>query len=239
MKMHELDWPAGVELEPAKDADTLAERLAVQVRLWLEEALGERGEASLAVSGGSTPIPFFRALSAVELEWHRVTVTLADERWVTVDNPDSNERLVREHLLQGPAAEARFIGLKQPQQSATEGQKSCERALAAVPWPLDVVILGMGNDGHTASLFPDAPELHEAMASKNREHCIAVHPPTVAQARMSLTRRTLGEARHCVLHLKGEQKLETLKKALTDCAAEHEMPIRAFLRPKLRVYWSP
>lgn len=239
MKMHELNWPDGVEPVIDQDADALATRLAEKVSQWLAEALSQRGQASLAVSGGSTPMAFFRALGGAKLDWSRVFVTLADERWVPPDHDDSNERLVRENLLQGAAASARFIGLKQPQDSAVEGQTACEAALAALPWPLDVLILGMGNDGHTASLFPDAPELAKALGEGNVHQCIAVHPASTPQARMSLTGRALLEARHTVLHLKGEQKLETLERALADVDAVLEMPIRAFLRAGLKVYWSP
>lgn len=238
MRMHDLNWPAGVRTVEDSDADRLAARLADQVRDWLAQALALRGRASLAVSGGSTPVAFFRALSCTELDWSRVAVTLADERWVSPENTDSNERLVREHLLQDAAAAATFIGLKQPQDSALDGQPDCEEALAALPLPLDVLVLGMGNDGHTASLFPDAPELPEALDFNSPRNCIAMHPASAAQERMSLTARTLSEARHTVLHLKGEQKLVTLDRALGDVSATLEMPIRAFLKPQLQVYWS-
>lgn len=238
MKMHELDWPKGVELVVKNDVDALAQALAEQVRLWLQHALEQREHASLAVSGGSTPVAFFRVLSEADIDWSRVYITLADERWVGPEHPDSNEKLLRENLLQHKAASAIFVGLKQAGDSAAEGQPACEKALAQMPWPLDVLILGMGNDGHTASLFPDAPELTEALAPRNSNRCVAVHPPSVAQARMSLTRSTLEQAQHTVLHIKGEQKLETLQQALAGLQAVPEMPIRAFLRPKLRVYWS-
>lgn len=239
MKMHELDWPEGVELVIKTRAEALAESLAEQVSLWLRQALEARGRASLAVSGGSTPKLFFQALSQASLDWSRVSVTLADERWVPTDHNDSNERLVREQLLQNNAAKARFIGLKQPGAAAGDGQEACEQALAALPWPLDVLILGMGNDGHTASLFPEAPELDQALARDNPRRCIAIHPPAVPQARISLTRSALTQARQTVLHLRGEAKLDTLKQALGNLGAVSEMPIRAFLKPRLRVYWSP
>lgn len=241
MKMPEapLGLPRNVDWISAADAPTLAARVAHQVSWCLEAALAERGTALLAVSGGKTPVPFFRALSVMELDWSKVQITLADERWVPPDHEDSNERLVREHLLKGPAADAQFVGLKAPTASATQGQEDTENALADLHWPLDVLVLGMGSDGHTASLFPDAPELATALAPKMSRRCIALHPPSVPQARLSLTLAALSQARNVLLQLQGDDKKTVLEKALTEPDRIAEMPVRAFLKPGLNIYWSP
>ncbi|MAL97027.1 MAG: 6-phosphogluconolactonase [Alteromonadaceae bacterium] len=234
-----IGLPENIDWVTAVDPPTLALRLARQVADFLNAAITERGRATLAVSGGRTPVPFFRALSSMKLDWAKVEITLADERWVAPAHPDSNERLVRENLLVGEAASAHFVGLKSEPSSATRGQESTERALAELAWPLDVLVLGMGNDGHTASLFPDAPELGDALAVATQRRCMALHPPSVPQARLSLTRSTLCQARHVLLQLQGKEKKAVLEKALVNPCREDEMPIRAFLRPGLKIYWNP
>ena len=148
----------------ADGAETLARDLADITAARLRAAVSARGAASLVVSGGRTPAPMFRALRACELPWERVTVTLADERWVPADAADSNERMVRAELLQGAAAAARFVGLVNAAPTPEAGRAATDAALRAIPRPFDVVMLGMGNDGHTASLFPDAPALAAALA---------------------------------------------------------------------------
>ncbi|MGP4842709.1 6-phosphogluconolactonase [Marinobacter sp. 1Y8] len=238
MKTSELHWPAGLDAVLDDSADVIAHKLAKAVAERLTAALGQKSRACLAVSGGSTPKAFFQALSQVPLDWSRIDVTLADERWVDVEAADSNERLVREGLMQGPAASARFIGLKQPHDTANAGQPIAEEALSAIVWPLDVLVLGMGNDGHTASLFPDAPEIDEALDSSLPARCIAMHPPSQAVPRISLTRRALDKAEWIAVHLKGADKLETLERAFGDLADVHAMPIRAFLGEGTHVYWS-
>ncbi len=237
--MCEINWPAGVKTILLDDASAVAERLAQDVVAQLSVALATREHASLAVSGGSTPKAFFEVLSLAPLEWERVDVTLVDERWVDVDDPASNERLVRQHLMQNAAASANFIGLKQPGNFDGSAQAACDSALKRLAWPLDVVVLGMGNDGHTASFFPDAPELGEALEPGNPAKSIALTPPSQPQRRVSLTFRVLSAAGFTALHVRGNDKLETLKKAVTSLDDVRAMPVRAFLGRSLSVFWSP
>ncbi len=239
MKMPDIQWPTGIMPVIDEEAGALAARLADRVAEALQAVLAREERASLAVSGGSTPIAFFQALCRKPLDWARVDITLADERWVPEDHAASNARLVREHLLQQQASEAGFFALKQPAATAGEGQQACERALAGMKWPLDVLVLGMGNDGHTASLFPDAPELSRAQDLQRPDRCIAMNPPSQDQQRISLTAAALAGARLTFLHLKGEDKLATLRLALAQPEEVSAMPIRQFLRPGLQVFWSP
>jgi len=238
MKMPELNLPTGIESRCSPDAETTAIELAQEVTRALQAAIEQRGAASLAVSGGSTPVAFFESLSQSQLDWSRVSVLLADERWVEESSQDSNTRLVREHLLQGPAAAARYVNLKQSDGEAEAVQPRVEQALAEVPWPLDVLILGMGNDGHTASLFPDAPQLREALTVES-QRTMVMTPPSQSQTRISLTLTAMADARFTALHLRGDVKLATLKKAAESPHDIEAMPIRAFLKPGLTLFWSP
>lgn len=224
-----------------KDSPTLVAALAGQVADLLRDGIRERGEASLVVSGGSTPVPFFAALSALALDWKQVAVTLADERWVDPTDADSNERLVRQHLLQNQAAAARFVGLKNEALSAIQGEKECEDRLALLPRPFDVLILGMGNDGHTASLFPQATRLSEALNMDSGMLCLAITPPAAPHERMSLTLPALLQSRQIILHLVGPGKRAVYERALADGPVA-EMPIRAVLgqtAAPVTVFWAP
>src|SRR5690554_3138483 len=239
MKTPELNLPEGIELIAGSNADAVARQLAKAVAAALGRRLAEAPRASLVVSGGSTPLPFFKVLSQEPLEWARVDVALADERWVPESDPASNTALVKQHLLAGPAAAARFVSLKQDGDTPEEGMAAVVAALGDLAQPIDVLILGMGNDGHTASLFPDAPELPEAMDPESRDLVLAMNPPSQAQQRITLTRPVLAGARYTALHLKGNDKLDTLTAAMARPEAVMAMPVRAFLKPGLKVFWSP
>lgn len=238
MKMHDLNLPDAVDAHFFDTPDDAALALADAVAKHLAERLLIAPRASLVVSGGSTPLPFFKALREKTLDWARIDVLLADERWVPEDDAASNTRLVKKNLLQGPAAEANYLSLKQPGDTPADGLAAVEQALAGLHLPLDVLILGMGNDGHTASLFPDAPELDEALDTESAAIVAPMTPPSQAQKRITLTLRALRRAGFTALHLKGDDKLETLKTACSDIVRVKEMPIRAFLKPGLQIFWS-
>ena len=229
----------GYPLIDADDAQALAERLAADVAGRLRDAIAARGTASLVVSGGSTPRPFLEALARASLDWSRVLVTLADERWVAVDHPDSNAALVRRTLLTGEAGKARLIELTTAAATPEEGLDAVAARLAEVPRPFDVVVLGMGGDGHTASLFPDAPELEHAMTTTDSP-VAAAHPPSVTQARVTLTRAALVDSAARLLHVTGRDKRDVLERALAD--EPRLAPIARVLdeRPDgVTIYWAP
>lgn len=221
----------------ANTPSLLDEQLADFVAERLRESLAARDTASLAVSGGRTPAGFLGQLASRKLDWIRVCVTLVDERWVAEDHPDSNARLVKSLLLTGPAAQARFMPLFNAASSAHTGQPATEQALDNLAWPLDVVVLGMGDDGHTASLFPQAPELEAGFAS--RAHAIAITPLTAPHERISLTCPAIATARCVVLHITGEGKRTLLETALK--ASPPGLPIRRVLEatPHAHVFWAP
>jgi len=239
MKMPDFRLPEGVSLHMGETPEAVAGELAEAVAAVLSSRLEQAGRASLAVSGGSTPVPFFHTLSAAELAWHKVDVLLADERWVPEGDPASNTTLVRTHLLRGRAAAARYVPLKSAAETPEQGLEEVQRKLAQLPLPLDVLVLGMGLDGHTASLFPDAPELALAMDPDRNQRVVAITPRSQPQRRVTLTYPVLAGARFQALYIRGHDKLETLARACVQPEDIMSMPVRAFLRPGLKIYWSP
>ncbi|GHE21540.1 6-phosphogluconolactonase [Halomonas urumqiensis] len=214
----------------------LASQLAEAVAEALRADLATQERALLVVSGGSTPVPFFEALAAVDLPWERIEVTLADERWVAEQSGDSNARLVREHLLQGPAAAATFVPLTTDAMTPEQGTDEVAERMLALSWPASMVILGMGGDGHTASLFPDSQEL--GLALSTADPVVAVRTPSQPQPRITLSADRLHQAHRHVLHITGGDKRSVLARALSGDDSR-ELPIRAFLACPLAVYWAP
>ena len=222
------------------DQQDLCRNLSRRICGTLQKAIATRGKASLVVSGGSTPVPLFAALSKISMEWDRVFITLADERWVEVSDKDSNEASVREHLLRNQATDAHFHGLKNSHASAVDGEKECEEQLALLPTPFDIIILGMGPDGHTASLFPGAARLSDALDMGSGRLCMAMTPVTAPHDRMTLTLPALLNSRQIFLQLSGKEKRDVYERALGGDSVE-EMPIRAVLdqdKVPVDVYWT-
>ena len=223
------------------DLDTLSRELAARIAATLRAAIEARGSASLIVSGGKSPIKLFESLRTEALDWNRVCVGLADERWVDPSDPASNEKLVRDHLLKDAAAAARFSGLKNAAPTPDLGAVSAWETFARVPRPFDMVILGMGDDGHTASLFPKSPKLARAINPAAAAGCIGMWSPTAPHARLSLNLSALLDSRRIVLLLAGESKWQVYAAAGQPGAVE-EMPIRTILRQErtaVDVVWAP
>jgi 6-phosphogluconolactonase len=218
-----------MQLHTFPDQQTLVSDLAEHLAAALRADIALRGTASLAVSGGSTPLPLFERLSELDIPWPQVLITLADERWVDADSPDSNEALVRRSLLKNRAAAATFIGLKTAAATAAAGAADCEARLRSLSRPFTAVILGMGSDGHTASLFPCAPQLAQAADLRCGSSCAALRPQTAPHERISLTLPALLDAREIILHIAGPDKKAALERALAAGPPE-EMPIRFILR---------
>ena len=206
----------------AQAAADIADRIATI----LSDAIAVREIATIALSGGRSPRPVLEALSRATLDWSKLIVTLVDERWVDAASADSNERLVRDTLLQGPAAQARFVPMKTDAADAYAGQPDVERAFAALPWPLDIILLGMGDDGHTASLFPEGRELAEGLATDALT--IAATPPAAPHQRLSLTASAILKSRHIFLQISGAAKKAVYDRALAGGPVE-DLPIRLAL----------
>ena len=195
-------------------------RLAQDIAQRLATAIQARGIAVLSVSGGKSPVALFEALRVIDIDWSRVRITLVDERCVPRIHPDSNALLVQTHLLQELAAKAQLVFMvataAEPLDSPTTQAKAAAAAIKAAG-TTDVLVLGMGADGHTASLFPDAPNLTDALDLHNTQTCVAIelaHPPANAPyARITQTLVQILSARHIVLPLSGTDKLNTLQQA--------------------------
>ena len=195
-------------------------RLAQDIAQRLAAAIQARGFAVLSVSGGKSPVALFEALRVMAIDWSRVRITLVDERCVPRTHPDSNALLVQTHLLQDLAAQAQLVFMvassATPLGSPAAQAKAAGMALLAAG-TADVLVLGMGTDGHTASLFPEAPNLAEALDVRNTQTCVAIeleHPPANAPyPRITQTLAQLLRARHIVLPLSGHDKLQTLQRA--------------------------
>lgn len=215
---------------PLQAAAALADFVALRLR----EALLAPGPALLVVSGGSTPLPFFDALSRIPLPWSRVLITLADERWLPPDSAQRNDALLRAHLLQNCAAAAAFLPLSAAAATPERAQAELEPMLAALSWPAAVVVLGVGEDGHTASLFPGAaqwPQWLTAIGTHGAPRCCAVDaplPPNVPCPRISLTPAALLDARALVVHATGSAKWAVLQQAL-QAGDTSAMPVRLAL----------
>ncbi len=205
----------------------LAQKLASSVAKQLQKSVEVNGKASLAVSGGKTPIEFFKALSLVQLDWSKITIILLDERWLDTNHEDSNEKLVRDYLLKNNAEKAYFLGLKNSAQLPSEGIMDCETQLRTQVQDLDVVVFGMGLDGHTASWFKGSKQLSHLMDAETSAWCLPVEDEFLPQARMSLTWRFVKRAKKMYLHFSGEDKNRIFAKA---CAERSEdLPISHIL----------
>jgi 6-phosphogluconolactonase len=223
------------------DRAALADALAAAVAGRLNASIAARAHAVLAVSGGTTPALFLRRLAAQPLDWSRVMVTLCDERWVPPTHARSNARLVRENLLQGAAAAARFEPLFADAPEPDAVLAEITRRIDALPAPFDVVVLGLGLDGHTASLFPDADRLVQALDPKGRASVLPMRAPSAGEPRITLTLPVLAAARNLYLQIEGADKLVVFGRIMRTEGAMAASPLRALMRHAavpLDVYWS-
>ena len=230
--------PEDVGFFSANSSESLAIELGQNINKVLNEAIDKRGRASIAVSGGSTPKLLFEELSLINLDWSKVDLTLVDERWIDSDSEDSNELLVKNHLIKNKAAAVNFFPLKNDANSAKEGIISSEKSLERISMPLDIVILGMGQDGHTASLFPCSDELSIGMDLNTKNILISTTPKTAPYERISLTAKSIMDAKKVFLHINGSSKLLALEEAM-NLSDFYKMPIYAFLKHGLDIFWSP
>ncbi|MEM9267838.1 MAG: 6-phosphogluconolactonase [Pseudomonadota bacterium] len=219
---------ASREAQSAALAQTVAEQLRA--------ALVDKSMASLAVPGGTTPGPFLAQLSGADLPWDQVYAMLTDERFVPECSERSNTALLRRTLFQGPAAEAQLVPLVAEADAPEEVLDQLLTGLR-LALPLDVCVLGMGADMHTASLFPGADKLDEALAPEVLE-LLPMRAPGPPEPRLTLTAPVLSAAAHVHLLITGAEKRDALEQALTSGPVE-EAPVRALFTRPVTVHWAP
>ena len=216
-------------IETFASTEALADAAADAIEAALQGALDARGRACLVGTGGRSPGPVYDRLSQADLDWGKVAVTLSDERQVDADSPNANARLLRERLFVGPAAAAQFLPL-------TDYAEPALRKLT----PFDAVMLGMGEDGHIASLIPGSPGLAEAM-DPDADRLIAEAPQGFGSppvARITLTLAALLQSRAVFLLIAGGAK----RQVIADAQAGADLPVRALLnqeRAPVRIFWTP
>ncbi|WP_425070521.1 6-phosphogluconolactonase [Sagittula sp. S175] len=207
----------------------LAQRLAGDLRA----ALQHEDRVALVVPGGTSPGPIFDDLCAADLDWSRVDVLLGDERWVPEDSPRSNTALVKSRLLVNRAAAARFLPLYAPMDRPEDALEALGHPIEDV-LPLAVVLLGMGADMHTASLFPGADRLEEALAP-DAPILMALRAPGAPEPRITLTARVLDGAMSKHVLIFGDEKRAALEGAKGLPAME--APINAVI-DEAKVHWA-
>jgi len=207
----------------------------------LDAAAQNAGQASMLLSGGTSPGPLYQAMSETDMDWSKVWFSLTDERWVEPDHEASNERLVGETLIQNHAASAKLIGLKSDGDLASDGHQATEEKLAALPAPYEIVLVGMGLDGHTASLFPDSADTENALDQNNQNKTCPIrrdNPDEVA--RISMTLNSLLNCNQIILLFFGEEKWKIYSKARLNIT--QTLPVSYLLGQDsvpVSIYWAP
>ncbi|MEQ8206849.1 MAG: 6-phosphogluconolactonase [Woeseia sp.] len=212
---------------------------AVRLQAALARRLASGGETSLVISGGTTPGPCLSKLSTANLDWKRVHAVLSDERWVPADSDDSNEKLAREVLLSNAAAAANLHGVFRAGMSVDERAIQLDKELRMQPLPFACALLGMGADGHFASLFPDADNLTTGLDPDSPLLCIPVRTKASPHPRISLTLSALSRSDEIVLLIFGEEKRDVLRAAKQSATA---LPVSRLLlqkRAPVHIYWAP
>ncbi|WP_199754332.1 6-phosphogluconolactonase [Dyella dinghuensis] len=229
---------AQAPLHAFDDGQALATALAARLAEGLRNAIDARGEATIAVSGGNTPKRLFDRLSHEVLDWSRVTVTLVDERWVPDTDERSNARLVESLLLRHNAADAQFVPLYAEAATPEAGIAQVRTRIGTMKLPFDVVVLGMGPDGHTASFFPGGDRLGEALDPTNTAEVLPMRAPNAGEPRITFTLSVLLKARSLYLHIEGADKRVLLEQAEQP---DSSLPIASVLHRarQLEIYWCP
>ena len=222
-----------MKLETYPDREFLMLGLANTIAGQLADFLRREGKATLSVPGGTTPGPIFDTLSGVDLDWANVAVVLNDERWVPESSERSNTRLLRERLLRGKAAQARLVPLYAPAEQPEEMLAALEDGLKP-HLPISVLLLVMGTDMHTASLFPGADRLEEAL-SATAPILLPMRAEAAGEPRITLTAPVLRGAFNIHVLITGAEKRAALERAMA--LSPMEAPVRAVL-DNATVHWA-
>ena len=221
------------------DRQSASEAAAVRLAQSLAQQLDAGNRASLVVSGGSTPLECLQILSGAKLDWPRVTILPSDERWVPPDHADSNEGMIGRQLLRGTAASAHWLPFYRPNRDPEAAAAAISDDLLSLPRPFDAVLLGMGEDGHFASLFPDYMGLQAALDPASDRLCVPVQTKGSPHPRISLTLAALADSRGILLLMFGEAKRRVFDSALN---GSRKYPVAALLSQKrapVTALWAP
>jgi 6-phosphogluconolactonase len=229
-------------LETFTDSAAWAAACAARLGDALAAALAENGKAVFAGSGGSTPAPIYRVLAGADLDWSRIAVTLVDERYVPESSPESNAVLIRQTLMTGAAAAARFVPLYRSEITVDRAAALAAQALAAEGGRLDAVLLGMGEDGHICSMFPDSPTLKTLLSPDLPPAVLGVPRGRDGEApgleRLSINLPYLMGARRVVLALTGHAKRAVFEREAGGDPATQPIAALIAARVPLDVLWT-
>lgn len=219
--------------------DQASAAAATRIASLLECTLDSQSEASLVVSGGSTPVACFEHLAGNTLEWERIHVLMSDERWVAPTDESSNEKLVRSTLLKDDAAAAHLLPVFKPEIGINARCQMLDKELDSVPQPFACTLLGMGEDGHFASLFPDAANLEVGLDLNTRASWLAIDTAASPLPRVSMTLAALLRSREIVLLIFGESKRKVLDSARESIDRYPVSRLLAQQKTPVRIFWAP
>ena len=219
------------QIKTAIDMAAISQLLADDIHTQLVKAIDARGKASIALSGGTSPARCMQLLSEKDLDWSKVTITLSDERWLPEDHPRSNHLLIKNNMLINKAKDSHFLPLYCEAENIEDGakklQKTLEESLQPSQGGFDVCLLGMGADGHFASLFPDSEQLSDGLTSDNL--LIAVESPSVPEKRISMTLNCITKASKIYLLIAGKEKCRILQNVLDQKEGRPNLPIESLV----------
>jgi len=234
-----------MKINKFEDRDSLFNAIAKKIHHDLSKAIDKNESASFIVPGGTTPAPAFELLSKSDLDWKKVSIAQSDERWLEATHEQSNERLTRENLLINNAQFANYISMKNHAENIEEGKQICENAYSEIPNPFTVCMLGMGLDGHIASLFPNSKHINNALSLENKDLCTSIDATGCSVAgdypkRMSLTLSAILNSGTVLLLVTGKEKLNIIENALNK-SPHNKLPVSHILNQsttKVEVFWS-
>ncbi|MCF6173515.1 MAG: 6-phosphogluconolactonase [Campylobacteraceae bacterium] len=224
---------SAVNFHKFANPDELASNLAQEICKILSQKIDKKGKATLVLSGGNTPKKLFLKLNDCDIEWDKVTISLCDERWVDNKSSDSNENLVKIYLLKNKAEKAKFIGMYQQNKTIEDAKENFEKIIKEKLEPFDVIVLGMGIDGHTASLFPNNQNFKEAFGLENPNSTLIVNQKNIKFQRLSLTRAAILKSKYIFIHFEGKKKLDIYNLALKTKDIS-QYPINSILNQNLK-----
>lgn len=219
--------------------EALMVELGSEIITALSASIENRGKASMLLSGGTTPGPLYKNLCVQDIAWDKVWFSATDERWVDPDHPDSNERLIRDTLLQNKAANAHYVSLKSDHPTPHAGQRDTEENFRKMPLPFDIVLLGMGEDGHVASLFPNIADSQDALGEEITTLCHAIKREEGDVDRMTVTLNGLLNSKQVFLLFFGTKKLDVFNSAKN--VKTDELPVSYLLHQDnvpISLYWA-